>query len=192
MNINFVYAKFPWILPKWLSCVCISLLLCKLRTIGVFRILGNNDFIIIYTSTKYTYFIFSLTFSFFILLNVSFVNKSSFMFPLALLIGICLSFFWYSWIVYFLCIYILFRYLSNPFTRAFRSKFRLWFFYNFLLSKVLFNLYSSLALITSNLEISCSSIISLLIMYDAPKPRGPVDQPSTYGNTILGSRIPKL
>ena len=47
---------------------------------------------------------FSLTFSFFLLLNVSFivsfVNKLSFMFPLALLIVILLSIFWYSWIVY--------------------------------------------------------------------------------------------
>ena len=87
MNINFVYAKFPWILPKWLSCVCISLLSCKLRTIGVFRFSENNDFIIICTLVKYTYFIFSLTFLFFILLNVlfivSFVNKLSFMFHLA-------------------------------------------------------------------------------------------------------------
>ena len=106
MNINFVYAKFPWILLRWLSCVCISLLSCKLRTIGVFRFSGNNDFIIICTPTKYTYFIFSLTFSFLILLNVSFivsfVNKLSFMFPLALVIVILLSIFWYSWIVYFL------------------------------------------------------------------------------------------
>ena len=147
MNINFVYAKFTWILPRWLSCVCISLLSCKLRTIVVFRFSGNNDFIIIYTPAKHTYFILSLTFSFFIFLNVSFivsfVNKLSFMFPLALLIVILLSIFWYSWIVYFLCIYLLFRYLSNPSPRAFRSKFRLWIFYNFLLSEVLFNLYPS-------------------------------------------------
>ena len=72
---------------------------------------------------------FSLTFSLFILLNVSFivsfVNKLSFMFPLALLIVILLSFFLYSWIVYFLCIYLLFRYLSNPSPTAFKSKFRL-------------------------------------------------------------------
>ena len=40
---------------------------------GVFRFSGNNDFIIIYTPAKYTYFIFSLTFLFFILLNVSFI-----------------------------------------------------------------------------------------------------------------------
>ena len=95
---------------------------------SVFRFLGNNDFIIICTPAKYTYFIFSLTFLFFILLNVSFivyfVNKLSFMFPLALLIVIPLFIFWYSWIVYFLCIYILFRYLNNPSPRAFRSKFR--------------------------------------------------------------------
>ena len=116
MNINFVYAKFPWILPRWLSCVCISLLSCKLRTIGLFRFTGNNYFIIIYTPAKYTYFLFSLTFSLFILLNVSFivyfVNKLRFMFPLTLLIIILLSIFWYSRIVYFLCIYLLFRYLS--------------------------------------------------------------------------------
>ena len=97
---NFVYANFPWILLRWLSCVCISLLSCKLRTISVFKFSGNNDFIIIYTPAKYTYFIFSLTFSFFILLNVSFivsfVKKLSFMFPLALLIVIFLSIFWYS------------------------------------------------------------------------------------------------
>ena len=90
---------------------------------------------------------FSLTFSFFILLNVSFivsfVNKLSCIFPLALLIVILLSFFWYSWILYFLCIYFLFRYLSNPSLGAFRSKFRFWIFCNFLLSKVLFNLYPS-------------------------------------------------
>ena len=100
MNINFVYVKFFLILLRWLSCVCISLLSCKLVTIGVFRFLGDNDFIIICTSAKYTYFIFSLTFSFFILLNVlfivSFVNKLSFRFPLALLIVILLSIFWYS------------------------------------------------------------------------------------------------
>ena len=63
-------------------------------------------------------FFFSYFFIFFILLNVSFivyfVNKLSFMFPLTLLIVILLSIFWYSWIVYFLCIYLLFRYLSNP------------------------------------------------------------------------------
>ena len=64
MNINFVYAKFPWIIPKWLSCVCISLLSCKLRIIGVFRFSGNNDFIIICTPAKYTYFIFLLLFHF--------------------------------------------------------------------------------------------------------------------------------
>ena len=97
MNINFVYAKFPWILHKWLSCVYISLLSCKLKTIDLFRFSGNNDFIIIYTPTKYTYSIFSLIFSLFILLNVSFivsfVNKLSFMFPLALLIIILLSIF---------------------------------------------------------------------------------------------------
>ena len=131
----------------WFSCVCISLLSCKLRTIGVFGFSGNNDFIIICTLAKYAYFFFTLTFSFFILLNVSFinhfVNKLSFMFPLALLIVILLSIFWYSWIVYFLCIYILFKYLSNPSPRAFRLKFRLWIFYNFLLSKVFFNLYPS-------------------------------------------------
>ena len=50
-----------------------------------------------------------LLFSFFILLNVSFtvsfVKKLSFMFPLALLIVILLSIFWYSWIVYFLYIF---------------------------------------------------------------------------------------
>ena len=49
--------------------------------------------------------LFFLTFSFFILLNVSFivsfVNKLSFMFPLDLLIVILLSFFSCSWIVYF-------------------------------------------------------------------------------------------
>ena len=81
----------------------------------------------------------------FFLLNVSFivsfVNKLSFMFPLALLIFILLSIFWYSWIVYFLYIYLLFRYLSNLSPRAFRSKFKLWIFCNFLLSKVFFNLY---------------------------------------------------
>ena len=90
---------------------------------------------------------FSLTFLFFILLNVSFIvspfNKLSFMFPLAFLIVILLSIFWYSWIVYVLCIYILFRYLSNPSPGAFRSKFRFWIFCNFLLSKVHFNLYPS-------------------------------------------------
>ena len=100
MNINFVCVKFSFILPRWLSCVCINLLSCKLITIGVFRFLGNNDFIIICTLAKYTYFIFSLTFSFFILLNVlfivSFVNNLSFIFPLALLIVILLSIFWYS------------------------------------------------------------------------------------------------
>ena len=119
---------------------------CKLRTIGVFRFSYNNYFTIIYTLGKSIYFIFSLTFSFFILLNVSFivsVNKLSFMFPLTLLIVILLSIFWYSWIVYSLCIYILFRYLSNPSLGAFRSKFRLWIFCNFLSSKVLFNLYHS-------------------------------------------------
>ena len=73
MKINFLYAKFPWILHRLLSCVNISLLSCKLRTIGVFRISGNNDFIIICTLFKYTYLIFSLTFSLFILLNVSFI-----------------------------------------------------------------------------------------------------------------------
>ena len=31
MNINFVYAKFPWILLRWLSCVCINLLSCNLE-----------------------------------------------------------------------------------------------------------------------------------------------------------------
>ena len=97
MNINFVYAKFDWILPSWLSCVCINLLSYKLRTIGVFRFSGNNDFIIIYTPAKYIYFIFSLAFSFFILLNVLFivffVNKLSFIFPLTLLIVILLSIF---------------------------------------------------------------------------------------------------
>ena len=54
---------------------------------------------------------FSLTISLFILLKfsfiVSFVNKLSFIFPLALLIVILLSIFWYSWIVYFL-----FKYFS--------------------------------------------------------------------------------
>ena len=100
MNTNFVYAKFPWIFPMWLSCVCISFLSCKLRTISVFRFSGNNDFIIICTLAKYKYFIFSLTFSFFILLNVSFivsfVNKLSFIFLLALLIVILIFIFWYS------------------------------------------------------------------------------------------------
>ena len=66
---------------------------------------------------------FSLTFSLFILLNVSFivsfVNKLSFMFPLTLLIVILFSIFCYSWIVYFL-----FKYLSNPSPGVFRSKFR--------------------------------------------------------------------
>ena len=143
MNINFVYAK----ISLDTSCVCISLLSCKLRTIGVFRFSGNNDIFIICTPAKYTYFIFSLTFSFFILLNVSFivsfVNKLSFMFPLVLLIVILISIFWYSWIIYFLCIYFLFRYLSNPSHKAFISKFRLWIFCNFLLSKVFFILYPS-------------------------------------------------
>ena len=74
---------------------------------------------------------------------VSFFNKLSFMFSLALLIVILIYIFWYSWIVYFLCIYFLFRYVNNPFLGVFRSKFRLWIFYNFLLSKVLFNLYHS-------------------------------------------------
>ena len=101
----------------------ISLLSCKLRTIGVFKISGNNDFIIIYIPAKYTYFIFSLTISFFILLKfsfiVSFVNKLRCIFPLALLIVVLLSIFWYSWIVYFL-----FKYLSNPSPGAFRLKFR--------------------------------------------------------------------
>ena len=72
--------------------------------------------------------LFSLTFSLFILLNVSFivsfVNKLSFMFPLTLLIVILLSIFWYLWIVYFLCIYFLFKYLSSPSPGAFKSKFR--------------------------------------------------------------------
>ena len=72
---------------------------------------------------------FLLLFSFVIVLNisfiVSFVNKLSFMFLLALLIVTLLSIFWYSQIVYFLCIYFLFRYLSNPSPEAFRSKFRL-------------------------------------------------------------------
>ena len=156
MNINFVYAKFYWILPKWLSHVCINLLSCKLRIIGVFRFSGNNDFIIICTPARYIYFIFSLIFSFFILLNVSFivsfVYKLNFMFPLALLIVILLSIFWYSWIVYFLCIYILFRYLNNSSPRVFRSKLRFWIFCNFLLSKVFFIIYpflSSLALINN-------------------------------------------
>ena len=58
---------------------CISLLSYKLRTNGVFRFSRNNVFIIICTPAKYTHFIFSLTFSLFILLNVlfivSFVNK---------------------------------------------------------------------------------------------------------------------
>ena len=115
---------------------------------------------------------FFLTFSFFILLHVlfivSFVSKLSFIFPLALLIVILLSIFWYSWIVYFLCIYFLFRYFSNPSHETFRSKFRLWIFCNVLLSKVFFSLYpswSSIVLITSNSEISSSSIISLLILY---------------------------
>ena len=93
MNINSVYAKFLWILPRWLSCAC------KLKTVSVFRFSGNNDFTIICTPAKYSYFIFSLIFSFFILLNVSFivyfVNKLSFMFHLALLIVILLSIFWY-------------------------------------------------------------------------------------------------
>ena len=75
-----------------------------------------------------TLFFFSLILSFFILLNVSFivsfVSKLSFIIPLALLIVILLSSFWYSWIVYFLCIYILFRYLSNPSPGAFKSKLR--------------------------------------------------------------------
>ena len=53
MNINFVYAKFPWILPRWLS-------------YAKFRFSGNNDFIIIRTPAKYTYFIFSLIFLLFI------------------------------------------------------------------------------------------------------------------------------
>ena len=70
---------------------------CKLKTISVFRFAGNNDFIIIWTLAKYTYFILSLTFSFFILLNVLFivyfVNKLSFMFPLTLLMIILLSIF---------------------------------------------------------------------------------------------------
>ena len=82
------------------SCVFISLLSCKLITICVFRFSGNNDFIIIFTLAKYTCFIFSLTFSFFILLNVPFivyfVNKLSFMFPLTLLIIILFSIIWYS------------------------------------------------------------------------------------------------
>ena len=85
---------------KWLSCVCINLLSCKLRTIGVFRFSRHKDFIIICTPAKYTYFILSLAFSFFILLNVSFivsfVNKLCFMFHLALLIVILLFIFWYS------------------------------------------------------------------------------------------------
>ena len=103
----------PWILPKWFSWDCISLLSCKLSTIGVFRFSGNNDFIIICTPAKYTYFILSLILSYFILLNVSFivsfVSKLNFIFPLALLIVILLSIFWYYWIVYFLCIYLLFK-----------------------------------------------------------------------------------
>ena len=79
----------------------------------VFRFSGNKDFIIICTLAKYTYFILSLILSFFILLNVSFivsfVNKLSFIFHFALLIVILLSIFWYSWIVYFLCIYLIFK-----------------------------------------------------------------------------------
>ena len=55
---------------------------------------------------------FSLILSFFILLKVSFivyfVSKISFIFPLALSIVIHISIFWYSWIMYFLYIYILF------------------------------------------------------------------------------------
>ena len=69
-----------------------------------------------------SYCIFSLTFSFFILLNVSFivyfVNKLRFMFPLPLLIIILIFIFWCSWIVYILCIFILFKYLSNPYPRT--------------------------------------------------------------------------
>ena len=80
-----------------LSEIFYSLLSCKLSTIGVFRFSGNKDLIIIYTPAKYTYFIFSLILSFFILLNVSFivsfVNKLSFIFPFALLIVILLSIF---------------------------------------------------------------------------------------------------
>ena len=99
-------------LPRWLSCVCISPLSYRLSTIGVFRFLGNNDFIIICTLAKYTYFILSLILLFFILLYVSFivyfVSKLSFIFPLVLLIIILLSIFWYSWIVYFLCIFFFF------------------------------------------------------------------------------------
>ena len=66
-------------------------------TIGVFRFLGNNYFIIFCNSTKYTYFISSLTFPFFILINISFivcfVNKLSFMLLLTLLFVILLSIF---------------------------------------------------------------------------------------------------
>ena len=102
---------------------------------------------IICTPAKYTYFIFSVTFSLFILLSVSFivsfVSGLSFIFPLSLFIVILLPIFWYSWIVYFLCIYFLFKYLSNPSTRAFKLKFKFWIFCNFLLSNVLFNLYPS-------------------------------------------------
>ena len=92
-------------------------------------------------------FFFNLILSFFILLNVSFivsfVSKLSFTFPLTLLIVLLISIFWYPWIVYFLCIYILFRYLSNSSPGAFRSKLRFLSFCNFLLSKVLFILYHS-------------------------------------------------
>ena len=69
-----------------------------------------------YFSYIFIFFLFNVSFI------VSFVIKLSFMFPLTLLIVILLSIFWYSWIVYFLCIYLSFRYLSNPSPRAFRSK----------------------------------------------------------------------
>ena len=128
MNINFVYAKFPWILPKWLLCVCISLLSCKLKTIRVFRFLGNNVLLLSILPLNIHIVIFSLTFSFFILLDVSFivsfVNKLSFILPLDFFN--CYTSFYLMIFMdcNFLCIYLLFRYLINLSPGVFRSKFR--------------------------------------------------------------------
>ena len=75
--------------------------------------------LLLYVIMLNIHILFFLLFFFIFYLNVSFVNKWSFMFSLALLIVILISIFWYSWIVYFL-----FRYLSNNSPRGFRSKFR--------------------------------------------------------------------
>ena len=105
-------------------------LLVYLNFRGIMLLLVSVFLLNIHTLFFSYFFIYCLNVSFI----VSFVNKLSFMFPLALLIIILLSIFWYSWSIYFL-----FRYLSNHFPS--RLKFRLWIFYNFLLSNVFFNLY---------------------------------------------------